>query len=128
MPAEQMSYREGSATTSVDMKSECTDQITSFFLLAKLGENLLHLLQVSQIHANPVNINVDPLLLPFRLDLGNGFVSLVLLSVFAMLRVKVVHEPRTAYLLSIITRAFCRARLRAISYPMPRAPPVDGEG
>jgi hypothetical protein len=84
MPAEQMSYREGSATTSVDMKSECTDQITSFLLLAELGENLLHLLQVSQVDADPVDVNVDPLLLPFRLNLGNGFVALVFLSVIAI--------------------------------------------
>lgn len=53
-------------------------QITSFFLLAELCENLLNFFQVTKVYANPVDINVDSLFLPFRLDLGNGIVSLLL--------------------------------------------------
>lgn len=56
-------------------------QVASFFLLAELGKHLLDFLQMTQVHADPVDINVDTLLLPFSLDLGDGVISLFFLPV-----------------------------------------------
>lgn len=71
---------------------------------------------MTQVYTNPVDINVDTLLLPFGLDLGDGVISLFFLPVVTdRSRLETYEIAKTADLFNMMTRAFCKAKFRAIS-------------